>query len=213
MIVESIALAAAIASFDPYVQPGHQPPNSGVRQVATPRPYTPAVADSVHRPGFSGRLWHGTVHMGGVPSHVAGEQPSPGPVAYGAHPHTNAQVYVRVGHVIVAISPWEELPQHGMKRFEAARQEWLSEHGYTNAVRTFMNDANFAAQHEWTAEHARADAPADAATDVPASEIKPRAIIELAPDAPRMRSRIRVDAAPRVIRVLPEDRPLRSASR
>jgi hypothetical protein len=200
MVLESIALAAAVAAFDPFVQPGYNRPNSGVRQIATPRPYPPAAADSVHRPGFAGRVWVGPVVMGGVEGPWAPDQGSPGPAAYGAHPGGGEQVYVRVGQLIVAINPWQELPEHGLKRFEAARQEWLAEYGYTNSVRTFMNDANFTAEHGWD----RADAGGAGPVTSP-DEIVPRAIIELAPDAPRFRSRMRVHATPARIIVLPAD--------
>jgi hypothetical protein len=97
---------------------------------------------------------------------------------------------------MVGINPWVEMRGPGLAHLEAGRQEWLAERGYTGAVRTFMNDANFVDVHDQVRQAA---APAAEAVDAP---IAPRAVIELAPDAPRHRSRMRVEA-PRVIRVLP----------
>lgn len=196
MILEALALLAACGATDPFISPGYDIPNSGTRQIATPRPYPANVADSVHRPGFNGRLWVGNVVMGGVDLPPAPDQGSPGPASYGAHPGGREQVYVRVGQLVVAINPWQEWNTNTHARFEAARQEWLAEHNYTGGVRTFMNDAAL------VTEHHGAHADADVAPETSPRAIRPRAIIELAPDAPRIRHRMRVQA-PNVIRVLP----------
>lgn len=182
MLIESMAIVAAAAVFDSQVIPGHERPNSGVRQLATRAPERPVT----------GMLWAGRLVMGGVdlPEASAIE------VAHGAHNASNAIAYVRVGQLMVGINPWVEMRAPGLAHLEAGRQEWLAERGYTGAVRTFMNDANFVGAHEQVRHAAAPEAPS---VDGP---IVPRAVIELAPDAPRHRSRMRVEA-PRVIRVLP----------
>lgn len=180
MLIESMAIVAAAAVFDSQVIPGHERPNSGVRQLATRAPERPVT----------GMLWAGRLVMGGVDLPEA----STTEVAHGAHNASTAIAYVRAGQLMVGINPWVELRARGLAHLEAGRQEWLAERGYTGAVRTFMNDANFVGAHE----HMR-HAAAPEAVDAP---IVPRAVIELAPDAPRHRSRMRVEA-PRVIRVLP----------
>ena len=74
VIIETLALSAAIASIDPFVQPGFDRPNSGARQLATPAIQIYSHADSVHRPGFNGRLWVGGMCIGGVDAPVAPDQ-------------------------------------------------------------------------------------------------------------------------------------------
>jgi len=180
MLIESMAIVAAAAVFDSQVIPGHERPNSGVRQLATRAPERPVT----------GMLWAGRLVMGGVDLPEA----SVTEVAHGAHNASNAIAYVRVGQLMVGINPWVEMRAPGLAHLEAGRQEWLAERGYTGAVRTFMNDANFVGAHEHM-QHA-------AAPETVSAPIVPRAVIELAPDAPRHRSRLRVEA-PRVIRVLP----------
>ena len=66
-------------------------------------------------------------------------------------------------------------------RVEEARRAWLADHNYTGGIRTFTSPA---------AERKVADAsPPAAARD---RKIEPRAVFELPPDMPRLRSKIRV---------------------
>lgn len=66
-------------------------------------------------------------------------------------------------------------------RVEEARRAWLADHNYTGGIRTFTSPA---------AERK----VADASTPSPARDrkIEPRAVFELPPDMPRLRSKIRV---------------------
>jgi len=63
-------------------------------------------------------------------------------------------------------------------RLESARQQWLKDNNFTGGVRTFVNDAALFTP-------ARAGA-----------QITPRATMELAPDMPRVRSKIQVRSSP-----------------
>lgn len=197
MLIESLALLAAVASADPFARAGYAPHiGNGVRQIVNPAPYPATRADDAARPGFNGRLWFGPVVMGGVTTPFVADSANPGAASYGALPGGREQVYARVGELVVAINPFHRWNDNVHPAFERARAEYLQEQGYTGGVRTFMNDANFLGQMQ--VMPARADAGAADTADAPAAidprHIQPRAVIELAPDAPRFRSRMRVDA-------------------
>jgi hypothetical protein len=64
------------------------------------------------------------------------------------------------------------------RRAEEARQDWLKDNGYIGGVRTFVNDAELYPA-----------APEAKKTQLP----EPRGVIELAPDAPRFKSRMHVN--------------------
>lgn len=159
------------------------------RPIATRAPYPANMADDVRRPGFNGRLWVsrpilGSIQQGPYPA-ASG---SPGAEAYGAYGQEDATVYARIGHLVVGISPWEQIDEQGLQRYEAARNFWLREQGFTGGVRTMINDARV-----WKAE----DAPhAEHHAEAPASTPLPRATITLPAELPRQRRRFRVDAAP-----------------
>lgn len=188
MLIESLALVAAVTAVDPFNHPGYGLPSGGVRHLATCPPYPDRRADSVLRPGFNGRLFLTTPIMGGVDMVPSGCD-QPGAEYYGAV-DGGQTVYLRVGELTVGINPWHQWNDESFPRFEAARQEWLKERGYIGGVRTFVNDANFT----YSAVPTRVVTADDAPAARPAGEIKPRAIIELPPDMPRFRSRMQVDA-------------------
>jgi hypothetical protein len=181
MLLSLVCVAGAVQMGITQFLGNHDPH----RPVATLAPYPVGMADDVRRPGFNGRLWVGRPIMGSMQQ---GPYPvgwgSPGPEAYGAFDNQDADVWARVGHQVVGISPWESIDLEGLKRLEAARGFWLQEQGYTGGVRTFVND-----RYMWKQDEEKADAHASA---VPT----PRATITLPADLPRQRRRIRVDAAP-----------------
>ncbi len=186
MLTAALAMVVAGACAGPgtetwYKLAGYSEPNSGMRMIANAEGFPTSQADSVRRSGFNGLVWRGEVYRNqphGV--NASGlEQARVGAVHAG-----DATVYVRVGQLVVGINAWEV---QGDKRLEAGRQEWLKEHGYTGGVRTFVNDSTRLARLA-QADATGAEPPA---TNGP---IQPRAIIELAPDTPRFRSRMHVDA-------------------
>lgn len=180
MLISALVVAAACAG-PWYKLPGHSAPNSGQRHQATMAWYPSARADDVHRPGFGGRVWQSEPITADHPGVWAWGWDSPGPAAYGAREDEFQLVTARVGHVVVTCSPWE---QQDDSRVEAARQEWLKERGYTGGVRSFVNDRAL-----------QSDRRAQVQPEVPAgSIIQPRGVIEIAPDVPRFKSRMHVDA-------------------
>ncbi len=162
------------------------------RLVATPRPYPAGRVDDVHRPGFS-RVWIGRTARsregdGGMPAYPL-DWRSPGPAAYGAAEDDGSIAYIRVGHNIVAITPWE---RQSFSLLEEGRRQWLDEHGYTGGVRTFVSDATLRTARSGAEHGPLADRPATADRADP----EPRIIIELPEDMPRQKSRMRVEARP-----------------
>jgi hypothetical protein len=149
--------------------------------LATMRSHPINTADCVHRPGFNGRVWNARPINGPGCDHPCHAWPAPGPAAYGAGGCDDAVVVGIVNHTLVTFSPWIKFHGETMKGYEQVRRQWLRENGYTGGVRTFVNDAPMPSDE------------AGAQSSLP----EPRAIIELAPDAPRAKSRLRVDAAPK----------------
>lgn len=185
-MLEVLAIAAVVHAVQP-VHPGHSNRYQGTRNIAgCPMPVT--RTDDVHRPGFNGRLWHGHAIIGGTPSHHA-SCAQPGALAYGARDHGQV-VLARVGHLSVGISPWQRWNDESFPRYEAARQQWLREQGYTGGVRTLMNDL---AHHHPAHEHGHAAIEGDA--PVAPREIRPLFIIPIPEDATRLRQRMQVDAS------------------
>lgn len=179
MLMSAMVVAAA-ASIGQVAYLGESNPDRGL--LATPAPYPAGWVDDVRRPGFNGRLWEGRPVIGGMPSVIPCDSGSPGPLAYGGGACRHELAYVRVGHLTVAIDPFERLNDEGLKRLERARQAWLRERGYTGGVRTFVNDV-----------YAYGPAPS-----AQTSNIVPRATIELPADMPRIRpGRQQVDATTR----------------
>lgn len=167
-------------------QPGYY---DGGRALATRMPYPAGRADSVRRPGFNGRVWISRPIIGPEPRQQPLDWSDPGPGAYGAAESDAQTVYVRVGQVVVSISPWVAVQGTGMQHIEQARQDWLKEQGYIGGVRTFMNDAHM---------RRRADAGEVGGVAMPASakKIEPRATIQLSPETPRFRSKMQVKTNP-----------------
>jgi len=166
------------------------------RMVATPRPYPAGRADDVHRPGFNGRVWIGRTarsREGAAPEYAL-DWRRPGPAAYGAAEDDSSTAYIRIGHNIVGISPWET---QSFSRLEEGRRQWLDERGFTGGVRTFVSDAALRQAGSGEGVDASPVAVRPAATDP-----EPLIIIELPEDQPRQKSRMRVDAgetpAPRI---------------
>ncbi len=111
---------------------------------------TPAPEDTtrVYSPGVSpnsGRLWKGQdVHD---LAQRRQDTDNPGRAAYGASDaNRDAMVHVRVGNVVVTISPWEKIADENLQNLERARQQWLKERGYVESVRSFANHNNQVAQ-------------------------------------------------------------------
>src|SRR5689334_24090487 len=96
------------------------------RPIATRALYPAAMADDVRRPGFNGRLWVSRPIIGSMQQ---GPYPvgwgSPGPEAFGGFDNQDAEVYARVGHQVVGLTPWESIDTQGLRRLEAARNFWL----------------------------------------------------------------------------------------
>lgn len=162
------------------------------RMVATPRVYPAGRADDVHRPGFNGRAWIGRTARsragdGGHPEYAL-DWRSPGPAAYGAAEDDGSTAYIRIGHNIVGISPWET---QSFSRLEEGRRQWLDERGYTGGVRTFVSDA---AMRLARADEAGNGEPLAVKPAADRSDPEPRVILELPEDMPRQKSRMRVDA-------------------
>ncbi len=168
-----------------------------------PAPYPADMVDSNRRPGFNGRLWVSRPRMGGLEV-WARDSGSPGAEAYGAFGLEDASFTARIDglfkHTPVLafeISPWQHIDAHDPSpysnpysratrivagRLEEQRQKWLRDQGFTDGVRTFMNDATVWGVH--AGEEAEARIPEPAAT------------IQLPPDMPRNKGRLRVDAEP-----------------
>jgi hypothetical protein len=156
----------------------HYSPAHDSRPIATLPAYPYNAADDVRRPGFNGRLFVTRPVIGGVHTgHTA--YPPPGPEYYGAHGEECQTVPVRVGHLVIGVSPWVAWNRPGHQHIEHARQLWLRESGYTGGVRTFVNDLHFVREEP-------------VVSGEPRTMPEPAAIIELSPDAPRHRTRLRV---------------------
>ncbi|MBX3384674.1 MAG: hypothetical protein KF864_14315 [Phycisphaeraceae bacterium] len=169
----------------------------------------------------NGRLWVGRPIIGGVTGSVR-ENAEDGAASYGAYGMGRETIVVRVPGMFAfeqarygEIRPWEPVRTDNAspysnaftrvhskmaRRLEEARQDWLKENNFVGGVRTFVNDAALLAP----ATHASGARP------------EPRGVIELAPDTPRFKSRMRVqapvphrraqaDRATSVVRVLPRD--------
>lgn len=198
----SILVAAAAASLGQCVEYGRVTESD--RPIATVAPYPQNMADDVRRPGFNGRLWVGRAIVG--PGN--GPYACPETEAYGAYGDEDALVYVRVGLITIGITPWERVRPENLRQLRRAQDFWLAERGYTGGVRTHVNDL-YARQHHASAGLAAAEAPARLErTGLP----EPRGVIELSPETPRVKSRIRVEAeqrrGPEAIVVLSHD-PIR----
>lgn len=117
---------------------------SAGRVLATREPFPAGVADSVRRPGFAGEPWVTRTIARDTPSHAV----DPEAQAHGAADLADAAALVRVGPYVVPVDPWTPIVVTGPRatrevrsRLEQGRQAWLRERGFTNAVRTFTNDA------------------------------------------------------------------------
>jgi hypothetical protein len=178
MAVSLVALAAALSLVQ---VDGLSMRSDADRPLATRRPYPAGRADDVRRPGFNGLLWQSLPIIGGVQGPYAIDRGEPGPLAYGASQWDFSTVYARVDQLIVGVDPWERLPEGGLSRLEDARNLWLKERGYTGGVRTFVNDLYLP----------QAGVQLASITGITPT---PRATIQLAPDAPRVQRRMRVQA-------------------
>lgn len=141
--------------------------------------------DDVRRPGFNGMSWNG--NNPGAHHDASGDCYAAG---YGAAGQENAVILVHAEpRVIMAINPFapiehytadgQRMSPNVVNVLEHKRSQWLRDNGYTGGVRTFSNDR---------------PQPKDK-KDVNA--IKPRAIIELNPEVPRLKSRMQVRVTPK----------------
>ncbi|MFM9996790.1 MAG: hypothetical protein ACKVU4_13435 [Phycisphaerales bacterium] len=184
----SILAAAAAASLGQVYQVSRYD-----RPIATMAPYPANVADDVHRPGFNGRLWISRPVMGGRNGPYPFGDASPGAESYGAYGDEGAVAYARVGLLAIGIDPWESIGPENLRQLRRAQDFWLEENGYTGGVRTHVNDL-------YLSKHVRADQPESAVyTAKPEKQgfPEPRGIIEIAPETPRIKNRIKVEVAPK----------------
>lgn len=138
MLCEMVIAAALCAHAGPSV-------NSELGRdalLAEAPPYPFGRVDSAARLE-NGRLWHPRFPVGSrtpLPERVTAE---PGAASYGAaRGEVGRVVYARVLHAAIAIDPWERIEGRGvLAHLEAARQQWLREHGYVLRVRTHVNPA------------------------------------------------------------------------
>ncbi|MCX5689691.1 MAG: hypothetical protein NTV94_07900 [Planctomycetota bacterium] len=175
---------------------------------------------------INGRVFTGAIIMG--PSDSA--KACPDAARYGAQDMAGDSIRVRVPGLFgfescgrsFEISPWQPITSDSngnhwsnpyktahrklAGRVEAARQQWLKDNNFVGGVRTFVNDAASAKKSEPTAAKSpQANADSD--------KIEPRAVIELPPDMPRLKAKVRVlgptespaRKATATTRVLPRD--------
>ncbi len=173
--------------------------------LLTPPPVDTRHAHDVRQSPTSGRLWIGRDFIGGVERPLPPVRREPGPGAYGASTHDFRLIAARINNSVVGINPWARIHGTGsLETLEAARNQWLRENGYVGGVRTFVNPRHretylnspagrrHAPQVHPHAHRASVDhAPARTETRTP-GEIRPRATIELPPDAPRFTPRMQV---------------------
>lgn len=187
-MIGSILAAAAAASLGQVYQV------SGCdRPIATVAPYPANMVDDVHRPGFNGRLWISRPIVGGQNGPYPFGGASPGAESYGAYGNEGAIVYARVGLLTIGIDPWARIGPENLHQLRRAQDFWLEENGYTGGVRTHVNDL-------YLSRHVRAEQPEGAVyTAKPEKQglPEPRGIIEIAPETPRIKNRIKVEAQPK----------------
>ncbi len=175
----SIAVLTALAVSTISQFQYNVPESAWNRLIAEPEPSITNVADDVHRPGFNGRIWEGRVTLGPRTHHWPTHQSQPGSLKYGAGMHNDAVMYARVGNLVVDLDPFQKLTGTGMENLEHARNLWLRRHGYTNGVRTFVND-------RYRIHRDRRQASA--------SRPEPRGILRIRPDMPKREGSLHVNA-------------------
>lgn len=147
-------------------------PNIDNGQLATLPPedvtrvYTPGASD------YSGRLWVGD-DVRDIQSRRTTRE-NPGRVVYGAANTGHEQVQLKVGSLVVTISPWQVIEGEGWANFERGRQQWLAERGYTGGVRTFVHPSRLPSLHAHETGEAHANE-----TECESGEPKPSATIRL----------------------------------
>ncbi|VAX42618.1 hypothetical protein MNBD_PLANCTO03-962 [hydrothermal vent metagenome] len=145
-LLAAATLAASLGTGQPHAQqtlpyygyPGFAPDVTNGQLATLPpedvtRVYTPGYSD------YSGRLWIGE-DVRDIRSRRATRR-NPGKLAYGAADAHHSKVKVKVGSLVVSLSPWQQIEGEGWANFERGRQQWLAEHGYTGGVRTFVSPA------------------------------------------------------------------------
>lgn len=232
ILIPALTLAAGLLAADPVAQSAAERaiPNSQAQTAALSSNIAQAVDSQYLQPlqeeDINGRLWVGRPIIGGIANPVR-DRRQDGASRYGAYGEGGDTIVVSVDGLfqfqsqsLAEIRPFESVIDrtdvgnpysnpysNGRKamsrRIEAARQQWLKDNNYVGGVRTFVNDATLLR-------------PAQAQSGAALPE--PRGVLELAPDSPRFKSRMRVQtepAAPRngprrsagVIKVLPLDQP------
>jgi len=238
-VLSLCALAAGLLGPGPG-DVGPSPANDEVqlpgRVAGNEPPVNSGFLQSLEREDVNGRLWVGRPIIGGIDGTLR-DRRQDGAARYGAYGEGDGTIVVsirglfpfesqrlaevrpfeRVGDPIdpdypPVTNPFNRAQAKLAVRLEAARQQWLKDNNYVGGVRTFVNDAALLA-------------PAEQKTGSAGGLPEPRGVIELAPDVPRFKSRMRVDAAPRhtspttvsrrsagVTKVLPKDAPKEAAA-
>jgi len=155
---------------------------------------------------LNGRLYVGRVIMGSDSSAVRNRREDAA-AAYGAAGAGDETIIVKVpglfgfdrGYVAevrpfdrvdgrdIGANPYSNAYSNGQSklagRLEEARQQWLKDNNFVGGVRTFVNDA---------ALFNKAPVAATRQTNAVDTRPEPRAVIELAPDMPRFKAKMRV---------------------
>jgi hypothetical protein len=183
----STVVASAIIGF------GSAPVTGSIATMYDPK-RDPRPVATLPGPTINGRVWVGRPAIGPRPGPVVPQFKSPGPEYYGALDNIDARVPVRVGHQVVAISPWEKIDKPGLRRFEEARQFWLNENNYTGGVRSFVNDLHIWELPPTLVEYTPTD-PGQAPTEMERGTglPPPRATIRIPGELPRQRRPLRVE--------------------
>lgn len=140
-----LAAAALAATMGGLGQPDHRiichpgfAPNVHNGRLVTPPPEDETRVYTATRSPNHARIWIGD-DVKDIASRRAWRE-NPGRVSYGAVDACgDERVHLRVYNQVVTISPWQSWTGETYKNFEAARQQWLKERGYTGGVRTFVN--------------------------------------------------------------------------
>jgi len=156
-----------------------------------------------HSHAVNGRLWVGMPIIGGADAGRADGR-AHAAAGYGALDQQGERIVVQVEGLfkfedtaLAEISPWSpvviaerranpysnsytRVHEKMASRIEEARQQWLKDNNFVGGVRTHVNDATL---------HTAAKVHTDQG-GLP----EPRATIQLSPDVPRFRSRMRVEA-------------------
>jgi hypothetical protein len=208
MMLYAVIAAAALAAQNGVPEtcapksPNYSPASVRVANVNNPTYSFPGVGNQAT---INGRVYKGRAIIGGADigtntdaAHAA--------ASYGALGEEGVRVQAEVEGLFrfhptatVEFSPWAPVPQQQKspasdaysrahnkmaQRAEDARQQWLKDNNYVGGVRTFVNDAVLY------------NRPTPRPTT---STIQPRGVIELNPEVPAFKSRMKVEAKPTIV--------------